>query len=162
MSVTRREFLKTAVAGATATTMSLPLTRMAEAAVQQLEKGWQWDKSVCRFCGTGCGILVATQGGRIVATKGDPDAPVNRGLNCIKGYFNGKIIYGADRLTQPLLRMTDGKFDKKGKFQPVSWEKALDVMEEKMRWALKEKGPAGLSSSAPASTPSMKATWRPS
>ena len=61
MSVTRREFLKTAVAGATATTMSLPLTRMAEAAVQQLEKGWQWDKSVCRFCGTGCGILVATQ-----------------------------------------------------------------------------------------------------
>ena len=145
MSVTRREFLKTAVAGATATTMSLPLTRMAEAAVQQLEKGWQWDKSVCRFCGTGCGILVATQGGKIVATKGDPDAPVNRGLNCIKGYFNGKIIYGADRLTQPLLRMTDGKFDKKGKFQPVSWEKALDVMEEKMRWALKEKGPAGLS-----------------
>ncbi len=145
MSVTRRDFLKTAVAGATATTMSLPLTRMAEAAVQQLEKGWQWDKSVCRFCGTGCGILVATQGGKIVATKGDPDAPVNRGLNCVKGYFNGKIIYGADRLTQPLLRMTDGKFDKKGKFQPVTWEKALDVMEEKMRWALKEKGPAGLS-----------------
>ena len=25
---------------------------------------------------------------------GDPDAPVNRGLNCIKGYFLSKIMYG--------------------------------------------------------------------
>ncbi|MBM3152970.1 MAG: nitrate reductase catalytic subunit NapA, partial [Chloroflexi bacterium] len=61
-----------------------------------------------------------------------------------KGYFNGKILYGADRLTQPLLRMTDGKFDKKGKFTPISWEKAIDIMEEKIRWALKEKGPTGI------------------
>jgi nitrate reductase (cytochrome) len=89
--------------------------------------------------------MVATKDGRIVATKGDPDAPVNKGLNCVKGYFNGKINYGKDRLTQPLLRMTDGKFDKKGKFVPVSWEQALDIMEEKMRWAMKEKGPHGIS-----------------
>jgi nitrate reductase NapA len=65
---------------------------------------------------------VATKDGRVMATKGDPDAPVNRGLNCIKGYFNGKMMYGADRLTQPLLRMKDGKFDKNGAFTPVSWE----------------------------------------
>ncbi len=47
--------------------------------------------------------------GRVVATKGDPDAPVNRGLNCIKGYFNAKILYGKDRLTKPLLRKTKRK-----------------------------------------------------
>jgi nitrate reductase NapA len=41
------------------------------------------------------------QDGRVVATQGDPDAPVNRGLNCIKGYFLSKIMYGEDRLTQP-------------------------------------------------------------
>ncbi len=145
MGLTRRDFLKTSVAGATAATVGMPLSKQAEAAVRAGEKGWQWDKSVCRFCGTGCGIMVATKDGRIVATKGDPDAPVNKGLNCVKGYFNGKIIYGADRLTQPLLRMTDGKFDKKGKFHPVSWEQALDIMEEKMRWAMKEKGPHGIS-----------------
>ncbi len=144
MGISRRDFLKTSVAGATAATVGMPLSEQAEAAVKQSEKGWQWDKGVCRFCGTGCGIMVATQGGRIVATKGDPDAPVNRGLNCVKGYFNGKILYGADRLTQPLLRMTDGKFDKKGKFTPISWEKAIDIMEEKIRWALKEKGPTGI------------------
>jgi nitrate reductase NapA len=144
MGLTRRDFLKTSIAASTAATVGMPLAKQAEAAVKGAEAGWQWDKSVCRFCGTGCGIMVATKGGKIVATKGDPDAPVNRGLNCVKGYFNGKILYGADRLTQPLLRMTDGKFDKKGKFQPVSWEKAIDIMEEKIRWALKEKGPTGI------------------
>lgn len=45
--------------------------------------------------------------GKIVAVKGDPKAPVNRGLNCIKGYFNAKIMYGEDRLTKPLLRMNE-------------------------------------------------------
>jgi anaerobic selenocysteine-containing dehydrogenase len=99
---------------------------------------------VCRFCGTGCGIMVATKEGRVVATKGDPEAPVNRGLNCIKGYFNGKIMYGQDRLTQPLLRMKDGKFDKKGPFVPVSWDRALDEMERQFRKTYAEKGPAGI------------------
>jgi nitrate reductase NapA len=79
-----------------------------------------------------------------VATQGDPDAPVNRGLNCIKGYFLSKIMYGADRLKTPLLRMKDGKYDKNGEFAPISWTKAFDIMEEKAKATLKEKGPNGL------------------
>ena len=144
MGVTRRDFIKSSVAATTAATVGLPLSQAALAKTKDAEAGWQWDKAVCRFCGTGCGIMVATKDGRIMATKGDPDAPVNRGLNCIKGYFNGKIMYGKDRLTQPLLRMTNGKFDKKGKFQPVSWERAFDEMEKHMKAALKEKGPTGV------------------
>jgi predicted molibdopterin-dependent oxidoreductase YjgC len=85
MTLTRRDFLKTSIAASTAATVGMPLSKQAEAAVLAGEKDWQWDKSVCRFCGTGCGIMVATKEGRIVATKGDPKAPVNRGLNCVKG-----------------------------------------------------------------------------
>ncbi len=144
MKQTRREFLKANVAAATAATVGIPLTQAQAAASAEAEKDWQWDKGVCRFCGTGCGIMVATKDGKIMATKGDPDAPVNRGLNCIKGYFNAKIMYGKDRLTQPLLRMKDGKFDKKGKFQPVSWERAFDEMEKHCKAALKELGPTGV------------------
>ncbi|MFA5082125.1 MAG: molybdopterin-dependent oxidoreductase, partial [Hydrogenophilaceae bacterium] len=144
MGLTRRDFLKTSIAASTAATVGMPLAKNAEAAVKASEAGWQWDKGACRFCGTGCGIMIATKDGKIVATKGDPDAPVNRGLNCVKGYFNGKIMYGKDRLTQPLLRMTDGKFDKKGKFVPVSWDKAMEVMVEKFMAAYKEKGPTGV------------------
>jgi nitrate reductase NapA len=39
-------------------------------------------------------------------------------------------------LTQPLLRMKEGKYDKEGNFTPVSWDKAFDVMEEKFKAAL--------------------------
>jgi nitrate reductase NapA len=144
MGQTRRDFLKTSMAASAAATVGLPISQTVEAAAKDAEEGWQWDKSVCRFCGTGCGIMVATKDGRIVATKGDPDAPVNRGLNCIKGYFNGKIMYGRDRLTKPLLRMKDGEYAKDGKFQPVSWERAFDEMEKQFKKVYKEMGPHGV------------------
>ncbi len=144
MDSSRRDFLKASIAASSAMAVGLPLSKEARALASQAEKNWQWDKGVCRFCGTGCGLLVGTHNGRVVATKGDPKAPVNKGLNCIKGYFNAKIQYGKDRITQPLLRMTNGKFDKKGKFQPVSWEKAFDVMEEQFKKAYNELGPTGV------------------
>ena len=144
MDLTRREFLKTSAATATATAAGISVPAAALAESEQADADVQWDKGVCRFCGTGCGIMVGTRDGRIVATKGDPDAPVNRGLNCIKGYFNGKIQYGKDRLTRPLMRMKDGKFDKQGKFQAVSWERAFDEMEKQFKKTYREKGPAGV------------------
>jgi nitrate reductase NapA len=144
MSITRRDFMRDAVAAATAAAVGVPLTAAEKAVAEEAEAGWRWDKGVCRFCGVGCGIQVATKGGRIVATKGDPDAPVNRGLNCVKGYFNGRIMYGEDRLTKPLMRMTDGRFDKKGSFVPVSWETAFDEMERQAKKVLAEKGPTGV------------------
>jgi nitrate reductase NapA len=143
----RRDFIKASVAASTAATigMSIPKDSKAQLATQAgKEEGWKWDKAVCRFCGTGCGIQMATKNGKIVAVKGDPQCSVNRGLNCIKGYFNAKIMYGKDRLTQPLLRMKGGKFDKQGKFTPVSWDRAFDEMEKQFKAALNEKGPAGI------------------
>jgi nitrate reductase NapA len=87
---------------------------------------------------------VATRDNRVVATHGDINSPVNKGLCCVKGYFLSKIMYGEDRLTQPLLRMTNGKYDKEGEFTPISWDEAFDIMEEKFKSALKEKGPRGV------------------
>ena len=108
----RRDFLKSAAAASAALTAGMSVPSSLSAAQNNAESGWKWDKSVCRFCGTGCGIMVATKDGQIVAIKGDPEAPVNRGLNCIKGYFCAKIMYGTDRITQPLLRCNDnGEFD---------------------------------------------------
>ncbi len=69
----------------------------------------KWSKAPCRFCGTGCGVMVGVKENRVVATHGDMLSEVNRGLNCVKGYFLSKIMYGADRLTQPLLRMRNGR-----------------------------------------------------
>jgi nitrate reductase NapA len=146
MRLTRRDFIKTnaAAAAAAAAGVTLPGANLALAQGAKGGDGVRWDKSVCRYCGTGCGVLVGVKDGRIVATQGDPDAPVNKGLNCIKGYFLAKIQYGKDRLTMPLLRKKDGKFDKNGEFTHVSWKEAFDIMEEKCKSALKASGPGAV------------------
>ena len=141
MKLTRRDFIKTNAIAATAAAagISIPwLSAKAEEAAAEGDKDIRWDKAACRFCGTGCSVLVGVKDGRVVASQGDPDAPVNRGLNCIKGYFLPKIMYGKDRLTTPMLRKTSGKYDKEGEFTPVSWEEAFDIMAEKWKAALKK------------------------
>jgi nitrate reductase NapA len=141
VKLNRRDFIKANAVAAAVSVAGLP-GASAVAAAQKDEI--RWDKAPCRFCGTGCGVLVGTQDGRVVATQGDPEAPVNRGLNCIKGYFLSKIMYGADRVKTPMLRMKDGKFDKNGEFTPITWKQAFDIMEEKTRATMKAKGPNGL------------------
>ncbi len=139
MELNRRDFMKAnaALAAAAAAGMTIPVKQVDAAE----DMGIKWDKAPCRFCGTGCSVLVGTKDGRVVATQGDPDAEVNRGLNCIKGYFLSKIMYGADRVQTPLLRMKDGKFHKEGDFTPVSWDQAFTIMAEKIKDILKKKEP---------------------
>ncbi|HVI49593.1 MAG TPA: nitrate reductase catalytic subunit NapA [Candidatus Sulfotelmatobacter sp.] len=146
MSVTRRDFIKANAVIATAAAAGLTAAPgIAEAAAQAAAKSdIRWDKGVCRFCGTGCGVLVGVKDGKVVATQGDPDAPVNRGINCIKGYFLSKIMYGEDRLTKPLLRKKNGVYAKDGEFTPVSWDEAFDIMAAKWKETLKAKGPTAI------------------
>jgi nitrate reductase NapA len=142
--LTRRDFIKASAISAASTVAGISVPGAEALAQTAATDGVRWDKGVCRYCGTGCGVLVGVRDGRVVATQGDPDAPVNKGLNCIKGYFLSKIQYGKDRLTRPMLRMKDGKFDKNGEFQPISWKQALDIMEEKCKAALKTSGPRAI------------------
>ena len=143
MKLTRRNFIKANAVAATAAAAGLSLTGIGTA-MAKTDGNIRWDKAPCRFCGTGCSVLVGVQDNRVVATQGDPDAPVNRGLNCIKGYFLSKIMYGADRLATPLLRKKKGKYDKNGEFTPISWDEAFSIMAEKFTTALKTKGPSAV------------------
>ncbi|WP_119681436.1 nitrate reductase catalytic subunit NapA [Indioceanicola profundi] len=140
--LSRRDFIKSqAVAtAAVAAGISLPASAQAPLAVGEAAQ-LKWSKAPCRFCGTGCGVMVGVRDNQVVATHGDMQAEVNRGLNCVKGYFLSKIMYGADRLTTPLMRMRDGAYSKDGEFQPVSWEQAFDEMARQWKRVLKEKGP---------------------
>ena len=83
----------------TATTNNLPI----------VDLDVTWNKAPCRYCGTGCGVEVGVAEGKVVAVRGDEKAQVNRGLLCAKGYHLPGMLYGEDRLTNPLLRRPDGK-----------------------------------------------------
>jgi nitrate reductase NapA len=141
----RRELLKAHAAALAATAAGIAMPAAAQpvsGGVEALEI--KWSKAPCRFCGTGCGVMVGVKDGKVVATHGDMQAEVNRGLNCVKGYFLSKIMYGEDRLTTPLMRKRNGVFDKEGDFQPVSWDEAFDVMAENCKRVLREKGPTAV------------------
>lgn len=143
--LTRRDFMRYSAAMTTAAVGGVPLATEAANVVTDAETAkLKWSKAPCRFCGVGCGVTVAVRDNQVVATHGDPQAEVNRGVNCVKGYFLSKIMYGRDRLTQPLLRMKNGRYDKNGDFTPITWDRAFDLMAEKWKQALREKGPSAV------------------
>src|SRR5689334_13976559 len=141
----RREFIRRAAAASAAAVAGVSLPSLAQSAAEdQSAADVKWSKAPCRFCGTGCGVTVGVKDNRVVATRGDADAEVNKGLNCVKGYFLSKIMYGEDRLTTPLLRMKNGQYAKDGEFERVSWDKAFEVMAAQWKRTLKEKGPTAV------------------
>lgn len=145
MEMTRRDLIKSNAAAAAAAVIGVTLPASAANLVLPGEAApLKWAKAPCRFCGVGCGVLVATRDNRVVATQGDIEAEVNRGLNCVKGYFLPKIMYGQDRLTTPLLRKRNGQYNKDGEFTPVGWSEAFDVMEAQFKRTLREMGPTGI------------------
>ena len=97
-----------------------------------------WDKAPCRFCGTGCGVMVGVEKGRVVAVRGDEASPVNRGLLCVKGYHLPGLLYGEDRLLYPQKRNHDGSFSR------ISWDDALDLVASKFKETLTQHGPESI------------------
>ena len=144
MALVRRDFIRQTAAATAAMVAGVPLPGRAAAPASDADPNVKWSKAPCRFCGTGCGVSVGVKDDRVIATQGDVQAEVNRGLNCVKGYFLSKIMYGEDRLTRPLLRMKNGQYAKDGEFEPVSWDTAFDVMAAQWKRVLKDKGPTAV------------------
>ena len=93
MSRSRREFIKQTAAATAAAAAGITLpARSQNLVTDRAATELKWSKAPCRFCGTGCGVNVGVKSGRVVATHGDIHAPVNRGLNCVKGYFLSKVL----------------------------------------------------------------------
>lgn len=118
MKNNRREFLKqSAMAAASGVLCARAPWRLSGASAN--DDGLSWHKAPCRFCGVGCGALIGTKDGLVVAVQGDRENPVNHGLLCAKGYHAGITLYGRDRLRTPMIR-------KNGKFTEATWEEAID------------------------------------
>ncbi len=102
-------------------------------------------KTVCGYCGTGCGLIVEVQDNRIVKIRGDKDAPVNKGQTCIKGAFAYEYVHAKNRLNSPLIR-------KAGKLVEASWEEAYRYIADKLSSIKKEWGSNAVSMFACART----------
>ena len=60
-------------------------------------------KTICPYCGTGCGINLVVKDGKIVGVEPYKRNPVNEGKVCPKGNFGYQFINREDRLANPLI-----------------------------------------------------------
>ena len=79
-------------------------------------------KTICSYCGVGCGILVNQDSNGKITVEGDPDYPVNKGMLCSKGMnLNYVAQETSDRILYPEMR-----WSKNHPMQKVSWDDGLD------------------------------------
>ncbi|MCP3875418.1 MAG: molybdopterin-dependent oxidoreductase, partial [Desulfobacteraceae bacterium] len=136
MTISRRDFIRAMAlnsAAIAATTMFPGIIFAGWKPTDLPADSIKWGKTPCRFCGTGCGLLVGVSGEKAVAVKGDPNCSVNKGLCCVKGYHSIQILYGKDRFTTAYVR-------KNGKLVPTPIDKALDLVASKMKESIKKTG----------------------
>ncbi len=117
MSISRRRFLELSAA---ASALAVLHTSGAEALAAEVAGQMNWVKSVCRYCGAGCGVYVGVQNGKVAAVKGDK-VNHNNGLLCLKSILLPQVMNAPDRLLHPMLR-------KNGKFERVTWDEAMTLV----------------------------------
>lgn len=95
---------------------------------------WEVKKiqTICPYCGVGCVIDLHIKNNKIVNVSSEIGKHVNRGNLCAKGKFGLDFVSSSERISHPMIKTKDGKFRK------VSWEKALDIVSDKLA-AIKEK-----------------------
>ncbi|HCA26227.1 MAG TPA: nitrate reductase, partial [Betaproteobacteria bacterium] len=93
-------------------------------------------KSICCFCGVGCGVLVTTAGGRVTDVRGDPSHPANFGRLCTKGASLHLTAGLEGRALYPELRRRRGEAR-----QRAAWSEALDLTADRFAAAIRRYGP---------------------
>src|SRR5512134_3980020 len=88
--------------------------------------------TTCYMCACRCGIRVHLRDGEVRYIEGNPEHPLNKGVICAKGASGIMKQYSPARLTQPLLRKA-GAERGAGEFEPVSWERAFEILTERLK-----------------------------
>ena len=140
MSISRRAFLQTSLAGGAALTAFgfdvAPL--YAQAKTLKISRTTE-TRSTCPYCSVSCGVIIHTLGDKaknvvpqVVHVEGDPDHPINRGTLCPKGASLEQEIANARRLTKPQVRRPGSDH-----WEDIEWDRALDEISQRALNALR-------------------------
>jgi sulfite reductase (NADPH) flavoprotein alpha-component len=97
-------------------------------------------KSVCPYCGVGCGIVLEVQDNRVKKVAGDKEHPTNFGRLCTKGSTCTQAIAESGRMEYPYIRP-----DRASDPVKLGMEAALRATATQLRAILDEHGPDALS-----------------
>ncbi len=100
------------------------------------DKDLTWRRSLCPYCGVGCGLLVGVAENRIKRVRGDASHPANYGLLCTKGALLNQILDAPGRLLYPQARASlDAPFRK------TSWEESFVTIRRTFQRVMEKEGP---------------------
>ena len=104
---------------------------------ERVERSYRLVPTICFNCESGCGLLayVDRDSGEIDRFEGNPVHPGSRGRTCAKGPATINQVRDPDRIRTPLKRSGPRG---SGRFEPISWEKALEEIGERIGRAFDE------------------------
>lgn len=80
------------------------------------------EKTICSYCGVGCGIEVAVDAKGTITVEGDESYPVNKGMLCSKGRNLNYVAQDtSDRILHPEMR-----WSRNHPLQKVTWDTAFE------------------------------------
>ena len=90
-------------------------------------------RSICPYCGVGCGQLVYHREGKVVSIEGDPESPISRGHLCPKGAASYELVTHPGRAKTVRYRAPYSR-----DWIDMPLEQAMDLVAQRM-WETRER-----------------------
>jgi len=84
-------------------------------------------RSICPYCGVGCGQLVYHRAGKLISIEGDPESPISRGHLCPKGADTFELHTHRRRLATVKYRAPHAR-----SWREIPLEEAMDMVAERV------------------------------
>ena len=95
--------------------------------------GAQVARSICPYCGVGCGQLAYHKNGKLISIEGDPESPISRGRLCPKGADTFELHTHPGRLQKVKYRRPFST-----KWEELDLETAMDMVSDRL-WESRER-----------------------
>ena len=129
--ISRWPFLRQIATGTDGTGVEAMTTRTIE--LRPRHESADVARSVCPYCGVGCGQLIFHRDGRVVSVEGDPQSPISEGHLCPKGAATYELLTHAARATKVRYRAPRGTA-----WTELDLETAMDMVADRV-WASRER-----------------------
>src|ERR1700739_2653046 len=84
-------------------------------------------RSVCPYCGVGCGQLIFHKDGKLISIEGDPESPISQGNLCPKGAASYQLLTHSRRETKMKYRASRAK-----EWSEISLDRAMDMVADRV------------------------------
>jgi formate dehydrogenase major subunit len=89
--------------------------------------GAQIARSICPYCGVGCGQLIYHDGKKIISIEGDPESPISQGNLCPKGAASYQLLTHSRREMSVKYRAPRAKA-----WTEIPLERAMEMVAERV------------------------------